>query len=610
MPRILYDFDGDSSGAVHALDEIIAANRRTLAATRATQYAIDDFEVTTKKATKSVDKMSTALGATKNAALSVGGEVGALGGRIENAARAASGLYKSVGLAGIGVGSLVVGVTAALGVSAKWSLELQENVDKLDKLALATGEQKAAADRITVALEEQDTAWTQLKTTIGTAFEPVLTGTLGVITSTTDGITWLSNSVLGLSRSVFELEKSGALAIWNTFFGPGPKVRSAAGPAPKRMGDTGRALLAGLTQEDGGGGFTKEQAGVVFEAPVSPPPDNSKAAAAAAKQAADEAEAARKRAIDDIEAQLKASADLAEVTQAAFRASLEGEEALTVAHADRMAAIDALEAASQDHAAAEAARAAEQMRYEKELGDLRAEEAKKRLEAEEEFAEKVAAATEGLHDQEQRFAAAADELQAKRLDAALTGFNQIGDATQTIGNLIAKNAKYATEEEQKKIKAMFRGMQALGLAQVAINTAVAIARAPADLGPIAGALAVAGLIASGAAQAATIAAQQPPEFPGGGVVTADVLAVTSRSPDHGLLGASPGEGVVNRGGMADLGEDGLRAINQRRGLGGPVVIQQVYGHRVFDTFVQDNLRRGGPLKSAISTRKPGHSGRG
>lgn len=77
--------------------------------------------------------------------------------------------------------------------------------------------------------------------------------------------------------------------------------------------------------------------------------------------------------------------------------------------------------------------------------------------------------------------------------------------------------------EREAILRGFRAEQTAALGQAAINTAVAVTQALAQLGPIAGAIATAGIVATGAAQAAAIAAQKPPTFHRGGVVHADLL---------------------------------------------------------------------------------------
>ncbi len=64
-------------------------------------------------------------------------------------------------------------------------------------------------------------------------------------------------------------------------------------------------------------------------------------------------------------------------------------------------------------------------------------------------------------------------------------------------------------------------------------------------------LAAAGIVGPAvAAQLAAIAAQKPPQFPTGGMV----------SPDHVLVGVQPDEGIISRRGVAALG--GPQAVDQ------------------------------------------------
>jgi hypothetical protein len=199
---------------------------------------------------------------------------------------------------------------------------------------------------------------------------------------------------------------------------------------------------------------------------------------------------------------------------------------------------------------------------------------------------------------EESIAAATQAAEDHRATTAATmaGVSQLAQAGQML-------ADFQVEEGGKAALASYRISQSLALAQIAMSTAAAVAESMPNPFLMAGSAAI------GAVQATIVASTPPPEFPGGGVVPAEVLRYASRSPDHGMIGASPGEGVVNHRGMANLGEDGLRALNQGGGMA-PVVVQNVYKHRVFDSFVQDNIKRGGPLASALTKqRKPGHSRR-
>jgi len=57
--------------------------------------------------------------------------------------------------------------------------------------------------------------------------------------------------------------------------------------------------------------------------------------------------------------------------------------------------------------------------------------------------------------------------------------------------------------------------------------------------------------------------------------------------------------ILSREAVANIGESGVNALNSGRGAGGPMVVQMVYRHRVFDEFVQDNISAPTPLGSAL-----------
>ena len=86
----------------------------------------------------------------------------------------------------------------------------------------------------------------------------------------------------------------------------------------------------------------------------------------------------------------------------------------------------------------------------------------------------------------------------------------ISDSLTAVSSLSSTLSDQLAEDNQKAAKAMHRTSQAAGLANVAINTSVAIMKALAELGPIAGPVAATGIGLTGAAQAAAIAAQPPP----------------------------------------------------------------------------------------------------
>jgi hypothetical protein len=86
----------------------------------------------------------------------------------------------------------------------------------------------------------------------------------------------------------------------------------------------------------------------------------------------------------------------------------------------------------------------------------------------------------------------------------------ISDSLNAVSSLSSTLSDQLAEDNHKAAMAMHRTSQAAGLANVAINTSVAIMKALAELGPIAGPVAATGIGLTGAAQAAAIAAQPPP----------------------------------------------------------------------------------------------------
>jgi hypothetical protein len=103
-------------------------------------------------------------------------------------------------------------------------------------------------------------------------------------------------------------------------------------------------------------------------------------------------------------------------------------------------------------------------------------------------------------------------------------------------------------------KKAFLEKQRISIGQAVINGAIAITKSEADLGPIAGTIAIAEIVASTAAQIATIAAQKPPALAKGGYFTSDgkgaLLPGYSRS-DNTNAHLRSGEAVVVSEAMRD-----------------------------------------------------------
>jgi hypothetical protein len=105
-------------------------------------------------------------------------------------------------------------------------------------------------------------------------------------------------------------------------------------------------------------------------------------------------------------------------------------------------------------------------------------------------------------------------VQEKLKNAELSNMNLTSAEKQAI------TSKYQTKENALKVKA-FKQNQKASIAQAIINGAIAVTKAEADLGPIAGTIALGAIIAQTAAQVVTISKQQPPAMAKGGYFRSD-----------------------------------------------------------------------------------------
>lgn len=204
------------------------------------------------------------------------------------------------------------------------------------------------------------------------------------------------------------------------------------------------------------------------------------------------------------------------------------------------------------------------------------------------------------------FSAYSDLLSGKYQETqdAIASAREAGDEEQTA--LLEEQNK----RRKKGLIALFAAEQAAALAQIAIDTALgfsAVTAAYAANPPLMLGL-QALVVTSGIAQAAAVSAARP-SFHSGGVVPSSQAGqgeVMSR-----LL---PGEVVLNRQTVDRMGGPASADRLNRGGSGmnqAPIILEQRYGHRVFDEVVYDDLRRpDSSLRKAISGRsRVGHRSR-
>lgn len=197
-----------------------------------------------------------------------------------------------------------------------------------------------------------------------------------------------------------------------------------------------------------------------------------------------------------------------------------------------------------------------------------------------------------LHDEEmQRMrdeAAEAARLTQATVAATADAFGALSGLASTAATAMAESGSAGAK---KNAQLMFGVSKALAAAMIPLRLAEALMTATAQPPPINGIMA-ATAIATAAAQTAAIASAKPPTFDRGGIVhggTGDQVAAS----------VLPGEAILSREAVANIGRQGVDDLNSGRGMGGPTVVQMVYRHRVFDEFVQDNISAPTPLGTAL-----------
>lgn len=160
------------------------------------------------------------------------------------------------------------------------------------------------------------------------------------------------------------------------------------------------------------------------------------------------------------------------------------------------------------------------------------------------------------------------------------------------------------EAHKEAGRAAFAVYKATALSQIVFSTVTGVQKAIAEfaaLPPVAAALS-ASIIASGVAQAAKVAAEQPKFHLGGVVPGAAGSEVTAR--------VQPGEGFLTAKGVATVGgAAGVAAINQGSMASGPAVTLFQYESRIGGRWLRDEVRGRTALGSALTTAPTALPGR-
>ena len=348
--------------------------------------------------------------------------------------------------------------------------------------------------------------------------------------------------------------------------------------AAKRTADETRAHLAALKEE-------RKQGQEVIQTALELEDAEKKAELAARERAKANAEAAREEqeALRETERQLAnveaARQQMADIEERATMAKLDAADQIRAKRDAELVQIRDLAVATGERAAAAKTMAAVELEAEQKLAKVRAEN----------LAAYQAAAEQAHQEEMARLQGQANSM--------------VSSASQFFGSLatLAEWAAERTNESNAKAaERWFKFYKIVTIIKIAVDTASAIMKAFADLGPIAGAIAAVAIGVTGGIQAGIVATQEMPSYHQGGMVLA---------PDERMAMLRSGEGVLTQRGVAAVGgPGGLAAANRGAGAGQVLRIQQVYKHRVFGEFVRDNVRLpGSPLREAVKGgRRVGH----
>lgn len=214
--------------------------------------------------------------------------------------------------------------------------------------------------------------------------------------------------------------------------------------------------------------------------------------------------------------------------------------------------------------------------------------------------ERIAAEEEATAARVQAIAQVADvvaQYTQYSLDQDVAAYEQAQADRNSLGKNATKAEKDAADERlqitRNAVRKAFLIDKAAKMASAAAATALAIVQALSSAPPPFNFIAAGAVGAAGLIQQAAIASQQPTFHAGG--------FVGGMAPDEQQATVRRGEAVLNPAGRRAMGDDAIRAANGGMGGGQTIVVQQVYRHRVFDSFVRDNLRTRGPLSQALGS---------
>lgn len=602
--------DKEAKGMVRSLErQLKRAEKASQKAAKTTKSSFQTMAAQAKKTKRSLNQLG---GAFSEISPAVGGVVRGFG----NLAGGASALANPIGAAVAGMVALsaaavaipvaIAGVTVAMAAATLASDELLEELEQFGDfdgiIPPISPEEIAAIERANDAVEAMGLLLKVAVTQIGAEFAPVLEAM--ATRAVAGGLALLDlgqelRGVAGVSidAAITLLEFVGALGTVGDAlsFIPGAGAFSGSLKAAATGADLLRDGIEGL--RDATDPYLGDAEQMI-----------------ASLRGIESAAGSSRSALEALDEELEASQGLYGI-YAENLAGVEGQLLRNeLAYSKQIAAIDALVAKGGDQAIAEEARhaatqamLAEERSIEQAWATEREQLIHDQWVAEVEAAEAAEnarlAADEAIADSAK---ATRDEVIAHQMairDASVQAGADIAGSLSTTFGLVAD--RMAESGSEAAIK-MFRIQQAAAVTQIGIDTAAAIMRAYGTMPTPAAAIATAGLVALGAAQAAVVASTPPPEVAHTGAIIGAGVAASSRlNSDERMVKARVGEGVLTTAGVRRIGgAEGLAALNAGRGSSAPIVVAQVYRGRVLDVAIQDQLGRESALRRATSTSRP------
>ena len=323
-----------------------------------------------------------------------------------------------------------------------------------------------------------------------------------------------------------------------------------------------------------------------------------------------------RQALDDATASERNATGARKDRTAATKDAAKAERDIAAAYADVQGVVDELSAAGADAERKLGIEAAARIKVLTEIQDKYADQPDlvlKAANAESAVREQLYADTVALREkQDAEYIAARQKVLATeteaftkaekaRHDLRMGNATDFANASSTfasgISDLLAQQSEANAKRDRALALRQFKASKAAAIAEATINGAVAITRALATLGPVAGALATAGISAATAAQVGVIAGQKP-AFDRGGMIQGG-----SRMADQVPINALPGEAVLSRQAVRAVGgQNGVDALNRGEGQNSAPIVLPVYKH--FGRFVRDELERSGALQRATFRGRP------